>query len=254
MCCVYSTLNASSLQLSSRCCTIKRNLIAFMKIAFLGKGGSGKSTMSTGFAKTLHDRGYSVLAIDADHNMDLSYNLGADPQLFLGTNPEKIKEYVTGAPGGTYADALLIGQEKGFAFTLTPLDTYTESVSVLLSYRLRLITAGPHTDKVRSQEACSHSLAAPLKVYLPLLSLKDNEAVVIDERAGTDPVATGILAGVDLAVIVREDTINSRRVAEQIRAELEIANIPHVIVDNKQDGLEADVARATETILSHFKK
>src|ERR1700733_5163363 len=104
------------------------------------------------------------------------------------------------------------------------------------------MTAGPHTDRVRSQEACSHSLAAPLKVYLPLLRLNSNEVVVIDERAGTDPVATGILSGVDLAVIIREPTVNSSRVAEQIKHELELAGIRHLIVDNKKAGIDTDSA------------
>lgn len=223
-----------------------------MKIAFLGKGGSGKSTMATGFVRTLHARGMSVLAIDADHNMDLSYNLGATPSLFLGADPELIKEHVGVARTDTYKRALEHACENGTTFMLSPLDTYTSAVSIQLEDGLRLITAGPHTERVRAQEACSHSLAAPLKVYLPLLALKENEAVVIDERAGTDPVATGILAGVDLAVIVRENTVNSMRVAEQICTELEMARIPYIVVDNKRDGLDADIARIASEILARM--
>ena len=222
-----------------------------MRVAFLGKGGSGKSTMATAFVQELRSRGMQVLAIDADHNMDLSYNLGTEPSLFLGNDPDRIKEYVGSTRTGTYIEALQTGKECGLAFTLFPADEYTVSVSVELEEGLRLMTAGPHTDRVRSQEACSHSLAAPLKVYLPLLRLKPNEAVVIDERAGTDPVATGILAGVDVAVIVQEPTINSRRVAKQIQSELEIAGIPHLIVDNKNAGIETDTMRASEAILAY---
>lgn len=50
-----------------------------MKIAFVGKGGSGKSSLSWLFVKTLESSGSDVLAIDADHNMDLTSNLGLDP-------------------------------------------------------------------------------------------------------------------------------------------------------------------------------
>jgi CO dehydrogenase maturation factor len=220
-----------------------------MKVAFLGKGGSGKSTMATAFVQQLRASGVRVLAIDADHNMDLSYNLGAHPSVFLGTDPDKIKTHVGSSREGTYAEALNKGKDNGFKFEIFPADTYTESVSVQLEDDLRLITAGPHTDRVRSQEACSHSLAAPLKVYLPLLHLKDGEAVVIDERAGTDPVATGILAGVDLAVIVQEPTVNSRRVANQIKQELDIAGIRYLVVDNKINGIEPDTADVSDKIL-----
>ncbi len=222
-----------------------------MKLAFLGKGGSGKSTMATAMVRALRARGFRVLAIDADHNMDLSYNLGVEPSIFLGSDPDRIKEHVGASRTGTYGDALQAGKNAGIAFTLSPLDEFTARVSVKLEDGLRVMTAGPHTERVRSQEVCSHSLAAPLKVYLPLLHLKAGEAIIIDERAGTDPVATGILSGVDMAVIVREPTINSRRVAEQIKHELELAGIPHIIVDNKEAGLEADTKKAADMVFAH---
>lgn len=222
-----------------------------MKIAFLGKGGSGKSTMAVALVEELRLRGRQVLAIDADHNMDLSYGLGAEPSLFLGSDPERIKEYVGSKRTARYLEALETGRKANVEFKFSPVDEYTASVSIKVDERLRLITAGPHTERVRQQESCSHSLAAPLKVYLPLLKLNAGEFVVIDERAGTDPVATGILSGVDLAVIVREPTVNSSRVALQIRNELKLAGVPHIVVDNKHDGIEKDTARAIKEILLH---
>mgnify|MGYP003893631969 CR=1 FL=1 len=47
-----------------------------MKIAFIGKGGSGKSTVSWLATQMLVSEGRKVLAIDADHNMDLVSLLG----------------------------------------------------------------------------------------------------------------------------------------------------------------------------------
>lgn len=207
--------------------------------------------MATAFAQYMHTHGATVLAIDADHNMDLSYNLGAEPSLFLGSDPEWIKEYVGSARSDTYAGALRIAKERGFTFSLTPADPFTSSLSVEIQKGLRLMTAGPHTERVRTQEACSHSLAAPLKVYLPLLQLKKNEVVVIDERAGTDPVATGILSGLDLAVLVEEPTVNSGRVARQIEHELSLAGVPHITVENKHKGVDEDTTRAIKKILSY---
>ena len=52
-------------------------------------------------------------------------------------------------------------------------------------------------------------------------------------------------------MIVQEPTINSRRVAKQIQSELELAGIPHLIVDNKNAGIETDTMRASEAILAY---
>lgn len=224
-----------------------------MKVAFLGKGGSGKSTMATALVRHLHSRGMRVMAIDADHNMDLSYNLGANPSVFLGTDPDRIKEYVGVERSGGFFAAVSTAQKRGISFSLSPIDPFTKGVSSEIEDKLHLMAAGPHTDRVRSLEACSHSLAAPLKTYLPLLKLSPQEAVVIDERAGTDPVATGILKGVDLAVIVQENTVNSRRVAQQIKDELDKAWIPYVLVDNKIAGVEKDTLRINDIVLAHFR-
>lgn len=205
--------------------------------------------MATAFVRYLRKQGVQVLAIDADHNMDLSYNLGAEPSLFLGTDPDHIKEYVGSVRDGSFAQALQIGKENEITFSVFPADPYTSSVSIEIEEGLRLMTAGPHTSRVRSQEACSHSLAAPLKVYLPLLKLNSGEMVVIDERAGTDPVATGILSGVDLVVIIQEPTVNSHRVAKQIQEELRFSKIQYLVVNNKEAGLEIDTTKAIEQIL-----
>lgn len=205
-----------------------------MKIAFLGKGGSGKSTLATALVRYVHKKGIRALAIDADHNMDLSFNLGGSESLpHLGSDPYRIKEHIGVDPDTSYAETFEYAQKRGITYRISPPDSFTAHVTTELQKDLLLMTAGPHTDIVRSGKHCSHSLAAPLKVFLPLLQLGENEAVVIDERAGTDPVATGILKSVDLAVIVTEPTVHSIRVSQQIAHELDLAQVPYIFVANK---------------------
>ncbi len=223
-----------------------------MKIAILGKGGSGKSTVAAYLTRYFATDGYEVLAIDADHNMDLGFNLGVEPTKFLGTDPGHIKEFAGVGREASFKDALDAALAANLTFSFAPADAFTAHYAEPVGPRVWLMTAGPHTDTVRSLRACSHSLAAPLKVYLPLLALRDRQVVVIDERAGTDPVATGILSGVDLAVIVRENTPNSHRVAEQIARELELQNIPYLVVDNKEQDMKTDLAAITESILKNL--
>jgi CO dehydrogenase maturation factor len=49
-----------------------------MKVAFVGKGGAGKTTLASLFARHLAAQGYSVLALDADINQNLATALGQD--------------------------------------------------------------------------------------------------------------------------------------------------------------------------------
>ena len=47
-----------------------------LKVAVVGKGGSGKSTLSWLLMQSLASQNQSVLGIDADFNMNLLTNLG----------------------------------------------------------------------------------------------------------------------------------------------------------------------------------
>ena len=51
-----------------------------MKIAVVGKGGAGKTTVSGAVARALARRGYPVLAVDADINPMLGISLGLGPE------------------------------------------------------------------------------------------------------------------------------------------------------------------------------
>ncbi len=52
-----------------------------MKIAVVGKGGSGKTTTSAILARTLARDGHSVLALDCDSNPNLGISLGLGEQV-----------------------------------------------------------------------------------------------------------------------------------------------------------------------------
>lgn len=51
-----------------------------MKIAMVGKGGVGKTSISGTLARLLARRGQRVLAIDGDPNPNLALALGASPE------------------------------------------------------------------------------------------------------------------------------------------------------------------------------
>jgi CO dehydrogenase maturation factor len=205
-----------------------------MIIGFLGKGGSGKSSVSTQVALLLHKQGKTVLAVDADHNMDLSYNLtGGDvsEMKYLSESLLDIQTFIKLPENSKYSEAFLNDVEA--RFTLSSADTVTNTYSAKVKEDLYLMAAGPQTDTVLYGKACSHSLTTALKVYLPLLVLKENEAVVVDEKAGADGVTTGIVTGIDVGVIVCEPALHSIKTAKQIAELMDFYDTPYVFVGNK---------------------
>ena len=58
-----------------------------MKIAVAGKGGSGKTTLTSLLARDLARRGHPVWAIDADTNPNLGLTLGVPPGRLAEVRP-----------------------------------------------------------------------------------------------------------------------------------------------------------------------
>ena len=209
-------------------------LNCIMILGFLGKGGSGKSSIATQMALFMHKQGKTVLAIDADHNMDLSFNLGHGtlPTLsYLGDSLIDIKAYLD-ISGTEKYDSYFLREELA-SFSISSPDAITKKYSTELTPQLRLMAAGPQTDIVLTGQSCSHILTTPLKLYLPLLTLVDSEIVVVDEKAGADGVTTGIVTGIDVGIIVVEPALHSIKTGLQIAELMNFYNTPFLFVGNK---------------------
>jgi CO dehydrogenase maturation factor len=206
-----------------------------MILGFLGKGGSGKSSVATQMVLHAHAQGGNVLAVDADHNMDITYNLlkgGAiDTGQYLGTALQEVLDHVGIQKGEKYADIFL--RDCDTRFTIEPPDAFTEKYSIKAKEHLRLMVAGPQTDTVLYGKSCSHVLTTPLKVYLPLLEPGPGDVVVVDEKAGADGVTTGIVTGLDVGVIVCEPALHSLKTARQIAELMQFYGTPSLFVGNK---------------------
>ncbi|MDQ3733437.1 MAG: hypothetical protein M3400_05450 [Actinomycetota bacterium] len=63
-----------------------------MRVAFVGKGGAGKSSIAGVFARLLARRGERVLALDSDPMPGLAYSLGV-PSADAGIPAEAVEEY-----------------------------------------------------------------------------------------------------------------------------------------------------------------
>lgn len=192
-----------------------------MIIGFFGKGGSGKTTTCFRFLQSTHEQYANVLAIDADHNMDLSFNLGIhESASYVGQSISDLEAFLNTAS----------------VFTLHPPDSFTEKYTeraLLGASAVRVMISGPHTESIFQHELCSHSLFTPVMRYVQHLSHPKNELVVIDNTAGMDAVGVGIPSCLQAAVICVESTTHSMKVARRLIEELRRFPIPVIIAANK---------------------
>ncbi len=201
-----------------------------MKIAFVGKGGSGKSTISWLAVKTLEHLDKNVLAIDADHNMDLTSNLGVDPE-HITLMHQTDREFMEATGLKNMSEILSSGKDIP-SFTFSPKDKYTEKIATQISKNVSLINIGLGSPDIIFQDKCPHGLSGPLKYYLGLLDEKD-DFVVIDSVAGADMINYGLYAGIDAVIGVVEPHRNSVKVFEQISDICRRTFIPCFVIINK---------------------
>lgn len=236
-----------------------------MKIGFVGKGGSGKSTLSTLFVKYLESQGNTVLAIDADYNMDLTNNLGGPVDMnFIGAGMPDVLSFIEKAYNLDHTHDSTCNHEHVLMqtpeFSLTPTDKVTEKYGYQLNQNTRLMSAGPITKSMLQSKDCNHQLIEALKVYLPFLTLRKSEFAVIDERAGIDGLSTGVTSGFDIAAVVVEATENSMRVGKQIIDLLDFFGTRYIFILNKvsNEGEEVDMFvkffKNTPDIIVPFEK
>jgi CO dehydrogenase maturation factor len=180
-----------------------------VKIAFAGKGGSGKTTLSSLFVRHLAARELPVVAIDADINQHLAEALGAaaEPPP-MGAHLAEIKEYLRGSnPRITSAAAMVKTTPPGRGSRLLrpggPDPVHDLAVGTPCG--ARLLATGPFTDDDLGV-ACYHSKTGAVELYLNHLVDGPGEYVVVDCTAGADSFASGLFTRFDLTVLVAEPT------------------------------------------------
>lgn len=209
-----------------------------MRIAFLGKGGSGKTTITTAFLQLLHDTAYPVLAVDADVNVHLQEALDIEADVYsIGNRFSEIASDLEGKRGAFndmgYIPAIgtlpptfqstFIRCQPGDAF----LNKYT-----IQKEQVRLLTVGTYEQSDHGN-ACYHSKLTPLEFFFHRLLDRDDEYVVVDVTAGTDPISTSLIFAYDLLVCVVEPTQKSVDVFLDLFQLTSSWNIHLIAVGNK---------------------
>jgi CO dehydrogenase maturation factor len=192
-----------------------------MKIAVTGKGGVGKTTLSSLLAYSYADLGFQVLAIDADPSPCLGAALGFPEELLAELTPiARMDELIyerTGAQPGT----------TGGFFKLNPrVDDLPDRFSTV-HRGIRLLELG----SVKLGGAgCICPESALLKSLVTHILLRRDEIVLLDMYAGVEHLGRATANAVDAMLVVVEPTVRSLGTAEQIKGLAEDINIKNLFL------------------------
>jgi CO dehydrogenase maturation factor len=156
------------------------------RIAVVGKGGVGKSTISAMLVRALNQSsGKLIMAVDADPNSNLGEKLGVRPEHTIG----ELREHLL-----KKADELPPGQSK---------QEYVE-------YQMRLATVEGHGFDLLSMgrpegPGCYCYINNILRTFLDL-AMDRYDYVVIDNEAGMEHLSRRTTKNMDLLLLVSDPT------------------------------------------------
>lgn len=211
-----------------------------MRIAFCGKGGSGKTSIAALFIRYLSTKGDPVLAIDGDINQHLSAAIGLDPQKVealprLGQQIKILNNYVAGQNKRINPDHIIESTPAGNGsnFITFEGDDPVSHHFILREKNLRFAAVGGHEEHDIGT-TCFHKFTGAEGIFLNHLIDKKHEFVIGDMCAGADPFASsGLASRYDAIYLVLEPTTKSLSVYSQARQYADPFGIRLFILANK---------------------
>jgi CO dehydrogenase maturation factor len=179
-----------------------------MKIAVTGKGGVGKTTVSSTLSYVYASEGKKVLAVDADPDANLAAAFGIAPEEIANIRPiaelaELIEERTGAKPG-----------KSGGIFKLNPrVDDIPEECGYRFDNTVLIITG-------KSKEAATGCYCPEnvfLRRLLKHLIVERDEVVVIDMEAGIEHFTRGTAEAVDAFIVVVEPGQRSIQTALHVK-------------------------------------
>ena len=183
------------------------------KVSISGKGGTGKSMLTTMISTILTEKGYSVLTVDSDDsNPGLYRMLGFDEapkplmDLFGGEN-----QIITEIKYRQEKD-----DKKPTAEWLNKDKFYLEDIPqeyMIHRNGQKLLSVGKIT---AAFEGCACPMAEVLKIFLDKLELREKEIMIVDMEAGVEHFGRGVDQNIDTALILVEPTVESISLAAKV--------------------------------------
>ncbi len=217
-----------------------------MKIAICGKGGSGKSVVTTLLAKSLVQQGKKEWVVDSDEsNASLYLMLGFEsPPTPLMEQvggkksvQDKLKSAMTSENSG---GGMSILQQEELRIDDIPAD-YLQNDN-----GLNLVAVG----KIQqSLEGCACPMGVLSREFLKKLSLEDNEVLLVDMEAGIEHFGRGLETSLDAVLTVVEPSKESLLLAGKIKElceQSEIASYAALINKSPSEDISEQIKKELE--------
>jgi CO dehydrogenase maturation factor len=214
-----------------------------MKVAIVGKGGVGKTTLAAAMARLLATLRRPVIAVDADPDGNLAAALGV-PEGGLPTPIAQMRDLVLQRTEAKDEGA-------GLMFKLNPkVDDIPERFAVD-TQGVKLLILG---SVELGGKGCMCPESSVLKALMQHLLLRISDDVILDMEAGLEHVGRASARGVDAMISVVEPGMRSVQTAARIhRLAKDIGIVRTLVVANKiRHAHELDVLRQSldgQTIL-----
>ncbi len=216
------------------------------RVVVTGKGGAGKTTITAILARLFARKGYKVLAVDEDPQMNLPFALGLPPEeasriVPLSKNADYIEEKTGARPGEGW----------GIYLRLSPdVDDVVERFGLTGPDGVRLLVMGT---VVQAATGCMCPENALLDAVMDYIILREKEVILMDTQAGMEHFGRAISEGFSQAVIVTEPSFNSIQVGVYLGKLAKELNIKHIHLVVNKVRKQADVDKVNKWMNSMGK-
>ncbi len=190
-----------------------------MKIAVSGKGGVGKTLVSGTLASYFAQKGFKVMAIDADPSPNLA--------LTLGIPVEEANKIVPISENAELLESKTRTDFPGVFKLHFTVDDIIEDNGMKSPYGVNLLVMGT----VKSAgSGCACGANAVVRELLRYLIVDRDEIVVVDLEAGVEHMGRGTASQVDIMIIVADSSRKSLEIAKKLSGFAHQAGIKNVFV------------------------